>query len=155
MNTIKINQLFSRAQKEAFKNLLLEADPCWEVVCKYLEGDMYVLLYHEIPVAEAVILFRKDFAMYELKNIAVISKFRSKGLAKTLITRLQALYHSKSATMCVGTCTLSKSAQQLYLSCGFSLWFIEKDFFVKNYPLPIFEENGEQCIDMIYMQCNL
>ncbi|KAB4178741.1 N-acetyltransferase, partial [Bacteroides uniformis] len=27
-----------------------------------------------------------------------------------------------------------------------------KNFFVDNYPEPIFEDNGEQCIDMIYLR---
>ena len=35
---------------------------------------------------------------------------------------------------------------------GFVESHIIKNFFIDNYPEPIFEDNGEQCIDMIYLR---
>ena len=39
-----------------------------------------------------------------------------------------------------------------YRKCGFVNSHIIRNFFVYNYPEPIFEDNGEQCIDMVYLK---
>jgi ribosomal protein S18 acetylase RimI-like enzyme len=151
---IEIKLLSNRAQKETYRNLLLDADPSWDMVCKYLDGDMYVLYCDGQPAAEAVVFYRVDLGMPELKNISVSPKFRRKGLAQHLIRHLQTLYSTTADAMCVGTCTISDAALRLYTSCGFSPWFVEKNFFIDNYPQPIFEDNGLQCVDMQYLRCN-
>ena len=151
----EIRQLTTYAQKESFRAMLLDADPCWEMVLNYLDGDMYVLYYNGQPAAEAVIFYREDFGMPELKNILVLPHFRRRGLAQHLISHLQSLYSAQAQAMCVGTSTVSDGALRLYISCGFSPWFVEQNFFTRNYPEPIFEEDGRQCIDMQYLRCDL
>ena len=54
----EIRQLTTYAQKESFRAMLLDADPCWEMVLNYLDGDMYVLYYNGQPAAEAVVFYR-------------------------------------------------------------------------------------------------
>lgn len=77
----EIRQLTTYAQKESFRAMLLDADPCWEMVLNYLDGDMYVLYYNGQPAAEAVVFSREDFGMHELKNVSVLPHFRRRGLA--------------------------------------------------------------------------
>ena len=40
---ITIQQITDMQQKQSFRDLLLDADPSWEMVSGYLNGDMYVL----------------------------------------------------------------------------------------------------------------
>ena len=114
-----------------------------------------MLYYNGQPAAEAVVFYREDFGMPELKNISVLPHFRRRGLAQHLISHLQSLYSAQAQAMCVGTSTVSDGALRLYISCGFSPWFVEQNFFTRNYPEPIFEEDGRQCIDMQYLRCDL
>lgn len=42
----------------------------------------------------------------------------------------------------------------LYQRCGFSIESIEKDYFVRHYPDPIYE-NGIECRDMVRLRMEL
>lgn len=152
---MEIKQLRTRAQKELHRALLLDADPSWEMIETYLGGDMYVLYDGGQAAAEAVVTYREDLGMPELKNIAVAPAFRKRGLARQLIAYLQKRYGAQYGEMCVGTCTISDGPLRLYRSCGFMPWFVEQHFFTHHYPEPIFEEDGRRCIHMQYLRCTL
>lgn len=133
--------------KKEYLDLLLLADPSEEMVDLYLEkGDMFVLYDNGEAVCEAVVYPNSDTEC-ELKNIATAPERQGRGYGKQLIRYLLDYYKGKYGVMLVGTGNTSK-AQDFYKSCGFIYSHTLKDFFVINYPEPIFEE-GEQCIDMI------
>ena len=149
---ITIQQITDMQQKQSFRDLLLDADPSWEMVSGYLNGDMYVLYCDGIPAAEALVYYREDLDLYELKNISVCSDFRRRGLARKLILYILDQYRPLAKGMCVGTATVSDAPIALYESCGFTRWFVRENFFTEFYPEPLIEDNGEQCIDMIYLK---
>jgi len=134
--------------KRAYLSLLLEADPDEKMIDRYLdEGDMYVLLAGGRPVCEAVVTARPDGAC-ELKNLATAEPEQNKGYAGRMLNYLFKVYAPLYPEMYVGT---SDTGVGYYERFGFERAYIEKDFFVKNYPEPIWE-NGRQCVDMIYLR---
>jgi ribosomal protein S18 acetylase RimI-like enzyme len=54
----------------------------------------------------------------------------------------------------IGTGNSSVKQVGLYQRCGFRITGIDKDFFIKHYSEPIFED-GIQCRDMIRMEQEL
>lgn len=137
--------------KKRFLPLLLLADPCEEMIDKYIEdGSMYVLYEEDRVVSECVLWERPDGDI-ELKNLATDPAMQHKGYAKAL---LQAVFSMAKAdgyhTMYVGTC----GAEGFYESLQFTYAYTEKDFFLRNYPEPVID-NGVQCIDMVYLRKDL
>ncbi|MCP9610998.1 GNAT family N-acetyltransferase [Coprobacter tertius] len=137
--------------KKFYLDFLISADPDEGMIDRYLEqGYMYVLEVDGNVVSEAVILPLSDTAC-ELKNLATKEDYQGRGYATALIGYLMQRYSRKYDYMYVGT---SDSGVSFYQRSGFVLDHVVKDFFVKNYSEPIFE-NGRQCIDMIYLKRNL
>jgi ribosomal protein S18 acetylase RimI-like enzyme len=131
--------------REAFRDLLLLADPEWAVVEKYLyEGEMYVLFEGGEAVAEAVVTIREDGAC-ELKNLATAPAFQRKGYARALVDYAARQMAGRFERMYVGT-----SKPELYERMGFTPAYTVKNFFVDNYSEPIWDE-GELCVDMYYL----
>ena len=82
-------------------------------------------------------------------NVAVAEDRQGKGLGKKLI--LHALEVAKSLGVKkveIGTGNSSIGQLALYEKCGFQIIGIIENFFIDNYPEPIFE-NGIQCRDMV------
>jgi ribosomal protein S18 acetylase RimI-like enzyme len=91
----------------------------------------------------------------ELVNIAVDEKQKGKGIGKQLV--LHAIENAKQQgykTMEIGTGNSSIRQLALYQKCGVRITGVDRDFFVKHYPEPIFE-NGIQCRDMIRLSQEL
>jgi Predicted P-loop ATPase fused to an acetyltransferase len=139
--------------KKEYLDLLLLADPSEEMVDLYLDkGDMFVLYDNGEAVCEAVVYPNSDDEC-ELKNIATAPDRQGRGYGKQLVRYMLEHYKGKYDTMLVGTGNSSK-AQDFYKSCGFKYSHTIKDFFVINYPEPIFED-GVQCVDMICFKAAL
>lgn len=135
--------------REAFRELLLLADPEWAVVEKYLyEGEMYALYEGETAVAEALVTFRPDGAC-ELKNLAVEPAFQRKGYARMLVEHVGREMSERFEKMYVGT-----SGPKLYERMGFAPAYTVENFFVDNYSEPVWDE-GELLKDMYYLVRNL
>jgi ribosomal protein S18 acetylase RimI-like enzyme len=131
--------------REAFRALLLMADPEWAVVEKYLyEGEMYVLSEGETAVAEALVTYRSDGAC-ELKNLAVDPAFQRKGYARMLVEHVAREMSERFEKMYVGT-----SGPKLYERMGFVRAYTVENFFVDNYSEPVWDE-GELLKDMYYL----
>ena len=131
--------------REAFRALLLLADPEWAVVEKYLyEGEMYALFEGETVVAEALVTFRPDGAC-ELKNLAVDPAFQRKGYARKLVEHVAREMSGRFEKMYVGT-----SGPKLYERMGFVRAYTVENFFVDNYSEPVWDE-GELLKDMYYL----
>lgn len=85
----------------------------------------------------------------EIKNIALAERERGKGLGKRLV--FSALEEAKKlgfSVVEIGTGNSSLAQLALYQKCGFRMKSIDRDFFIRHYEEPIFE-NGLQCRDMV------
>ncbi len=140
MNITRVDE-----NREAFRDLLLLADPEWAVVEKYLhKGEMYALYEGGQAVAEAIVTVREDGAC-ELKNLAVDPAFQRKGYARMLVEHLARTMSERFDRMYVGT-----SGPKLYERMGFTRAYTVPNFFVDNYSEPVWDE-GELLQDMYYL----
>lgn len=134
--------------KKTYIDLLLLADEKESMIDKYLErGEMFIL-EEEGVIAECVVT-KEDEGKYEIKNIAVLPIYQRKGYGKILIDYLFS-YYSDCKEMYVGTGDVP-SAIGFYNKCGFVESHSIKDYFVKNYDFPIYD-NGIQLVDMVYLK---
>ncbi|WP_088838805.1 N-acetyltransferase [Listeria sp. ILCC792] len=135
--------------------LLYDADPSKEIVADYLaRGECYGLFEHEQLIGTIVLLKTRPKTI-EIMNIAILEEKRGLGYGKNLITQAINIAQKYGArTIELGTGNSSVSQLALYQKCGFRMTHIEKDYFTKHYPEPIFE-NGIECRDMIRLSLNL
>lgn len=141
--------------KERYLDLLLIADPSEEMIMRYLPGsDLYVLKENGQALCVAAMYPLGD-GNYELKNIATSPSCQKKGYGKKMMKQLLEKYRNAPAIYVGtgGTGIPGKEFYQLsfYKKCGFSHSHTIRNFFTDHYPEPIIEENGMQCIDMIYL----
>lgn len=137
--------------KKDYLKLLLLADPDESMIDQYVvKGELFVLFDDHIPVCTAVVVKLSD-SECELKNIATDEKSKHRGFATKMLNHLFHLYQKKFSAMFVGT---SESMVGFYNKFGFVYSHTVKNFFIDNYPEPIFED-GIQCIDMIYLKKDL
>lgn len=140
-----------KKNKKDYLDLLLLADPCEEMIEKYLdEGELYIYVDRTIAVAAAVVYPLKDGGC-ELKNIAVTEKEQGKGIGSIFLKMIMDLVSTKYTYMSVGT---TSQTEAFYKSLGFEYSHTIFNFFVDNYPEAIFE-NGIQCVDMRYLSIRL
>lgn len=136
-------------------DLLLLADPNEDIVREYTErGHCYVAVLDDSIIGVYVLIKTRPLTM-ELVNVAVSESHQGKGLGKALV--LDSIKNAKMNGMKVievGTGSCGMSQLSLYQKCGFKMTWIDKDFFLKHYNEPIFE-NGIQCIDMVRMAKDL
>ena len=79
--------------------------------------------------------------------------FAGQGLGSALVNHLAALYQGRFQEMQVGT---SDNGSPFYRRLGFLPSHVVANFFVDNYPEPIFD-GGQQCVDMVFTssgRCN-
>lgn len=91
----------------------------------------------------------------ELVNIAVAEARQGQGLGKRLV--LHAIEQAKLLgyrTLEIGTGNSSVGQLALYQKCGFRITGVDRDFFLRHYDEPIFE-NGIQVIDMVRLSQDL
>jgi N-acetylglutamate synthase-like GNAT family acetyltransferase len=137
--------------RKEYLKLLLLADPCEDMIDLYLnKGEMYVLEEDNNIICEAVVVKVSDTEC-ELKNIATSEEYQGKGYAKKLTEYLFNMYSINYEVMFVGT---TNSTAPFYNELGFQYSHTVNNFFIDNYPEPIFE--GEvQCVDMVYLKRKL
>lgn len=130
--------------KKDYMDLLLLADPNEKMIERYLyDGEMYVYLDGSEAIAAAVLYPLGDGGC-ELKNIAVKEALQGKGIGSAFLRNLMSLASERFTYMLVGT---TSETEGFYKSLNFTYSHTIPNFFVDNYPEPIFE-NGIQCIDM-------
>jgi len=130
-------------------DLLLLADPSKEKVLAYVENGACYAAFHEQDVIGVYVLLSLSQQTVEIMNVAVKESYQGKGIGKQLIRH--AIAEAKAAgfqTIEIGTGNSSIQQLALYQKCGFRLSSIDRDFFLKHYDEPIFE-NGIQCMDMV------
>ena len=150
---ITIDQVTS--DKEFPWDLLLLADPSRELVAAHVaKGECYVARLNSEVIGEFVIM-PKAPAVWELMNIAVADAHQGQGFGKTLLTEAIRIAQQHGAKILeVGTANCSLMQLAFYQKAGFRIVGVERDFFLKHYPEPMFE-NGIQCMDMVRLELNL
>lgn len=132
-------------------SLLELGDPSIEKIKEYLQkGELYVALMNDQIIGEYVVVPLSEKTV-EIMNIAVDSKWQGKGIGKRLLLdAIQRVKENGYTEVEIGTGNSSVNQIELYKKCGFSIIGIDKGFFLRNYPDPIYE-NGILCEDMVRM----
>lgn len=136
-------------------DLLLLADPSKEMIDDYVaRGSCYVACLND-EIIGAYVLLKTRPSTIEIVNIAIKEEHQGKGHGKSLV--LHAIEQAKecgATSIEIGTGNSSVQQLMLYQKCGFRIVGVDSDFFVRNYPQPIFE-NGIQCKDMVRLRLDL
>lgn len=135
--------------------LLLLADPSERLIRDYTaRGNCYVLEEQEKVIGVYVLLPTRPDTV-ELVNVAVEEAYHGKGYGKELVLHaIQQAKQQKYQTIELGTGNSGVSQLALYQKCGFRMVSIDRDFFLRHYEEPIFE-NGIQVVDMVRLELNL
>lgn len=132
-------------------DLLLLADPSRALVEGYLKrGTCYVAILDDVMVGVYVLLPTRPDTI-ELVNVAVDEAHQGRGIGKKLVEHaIQQARQLGYRTIEIGTGNSSVGQLALYQKCGFRITGVDRDFFLRHYEEPIFE-NGIQVVDMIRM----
>lgn len=143
-----------KENKNNYIDLLLLADPDINIVNSYLnKGDLFILSEESNTISAAIVIeYSKDIC--ELKNIATYEKFQDKGFGRKLVNYIFDYYKNKYNYIVVGTGNSSTNNINFYKSLGFKYYKTIDNFFIDNYPDPIYED-GILCSDMIYFKKEL
>ncbi len=149
--------------KKKYLPLLLLADEQEDMIDRYLDrGTMYVLSVEEENAEEQTmeeqvvgecVVTDEGRGILEIKNLAVAPAFQRRGYGQRLIDFIAETYQNGYAILQVGTGD-SPLTIPFYEACGFWRSHVVKDFFVKNYDHPIYE-NGVLLTDMVYLRRRL
>ncbi|HCN47540.1 MAG TPA: GNAT family N-acetyltransferase [Chryseobacterium sp.] len=135
--------------------LLLLADETTEAIDQYIFNSDIYLLHDGIEDIAVMALYRNSDTELEIKNIAVIEAYRSKGIGSILINKAKEIAKENHyQILTVGTSDTGLQQIRFYERNGFRKTGIRKDFFIENYPSPIYE-NGLQMRDMILLTHHL
>ena len=142
-------------EEEIPYSLLLIADDAVEAIDKYLpHSEVYVCEKREQMIA-VYVLHTIDSTSAEIKNIAVSPEYQGYGIGTYLINNIiQDLSKKGFKSLLVGTGVTSERPIKLYRRLGFKDFKIIKDFFIDNYPQPIYE-GGKRLRDMIVLKLDL
>ncbi|MGF1517876.1 MAG: GNAT family N-acetyltransferase [Nodosilinea sp.] len=144
--------------------LLLDADPSRELINGYIHQSMVMGLMDEdamiapngqsLPIA-VVVLLQRDQQVVEVMNIAVAPSHQGKKLGKLLLAAaIERSRQQGNQRMILGTGNSSIAQLAFYQKMGFRLEAIDRDYFVRTYPEPIFE-NGIWCRDRVLLSRDL
>ncbi len=140
---------------DAPMELLLLADPSEEKVRSYLpESRCFVAMNNGIVIGACVVQPRGT-GVHELMSIAVHPDYQQSGNGTVLLKWVIDFFRRADASQLeVGTGTFGYQLA-FYQRQGFRITSIDRDFFLKNYDEPIFED-GIQLMDMLRLtiRCN-
>jgi len=130
-------------------DLLLLADPSRELVEEYVQRGQCYLAEEDGEVIGVYVLLPTRPQTVEIVNVAVAEAHQGRGIGKQLVKHaIQTAKAQGYKTVEIGTGNSSIGQLALYQKCGFRITGIDKDFFIRHYAEPIFE-NGIPCRDMI------
>ncbi|KAB7672687.1 GNAT family N-acetyltransferase [Bacillus sp. B1-b2] len=135
--------------------LLLTADPSETLVMEYIKRGICNVAKEQDQIVGVYVLLPTRPETIELVNIAVEERKQGMGIGKKLV--LHAIETAKDLgykTIEVGTGNSSINQLALYQKCGFRITYVDKDFFLRHYQEPIFE-NGIPCVDMIRLMMDI
>jgi ribosomal protein S18 acetylase RimI-like enzyme len=128
--------------------LLLLADPSEEKIRSYLSGSKCFVASSGAVVVGACVVQPRGTGTHELMCIAVPPAHQKSGYGTALLDWVIDYFRNSGARQLeVGTGTFGYQLA-FYQRRGFRVASIDRDFFVKNYPEPIFQD-GIQLFDML------
>jgi ribosomal protein S18 acetylase RimI-like enzyme len=132
--------------------LLLLADPSKEQINRYIRNAQCLIAQVDEEIVGEAVIITKDTDTMEIINIAVREGFQGRGIGKKLLYSAIDLARNQGAKRIeIGTGNSSLKQLGIYQRCGFRMFEIWEDYFIKNYPEEIYEE-GIQCRDMIRLK---
>ncbi len=137
-------------------DLLLLADPNREFVDNYLKtSDCFIAIEGDKAVG-VVVVQKQTATMAEVLNLAVDESFQRKGIARRLLRFISDEWAEKNQVELLKVCTGTSAPGplMLYQQEGFDLKELDRDYFVRNYPEPIWE-NGLQCRHQLILEKEL
>lgn len=135
------------ANKGDYLPILLLADEQEDLIYPYLNrGELFVLKDPEVRAA--CVVTDEGEGVLELQNLAVLPEFQRQGYGRALVYWLFSHYAGKAEKMVVGTGD-SPMTVPFYEACGFVFSHRLKDYMLKAYDRPIYE-NGVQLFDKVY-----
>ncbi len=134
--------------KDAPIELLLLADPSEDKVRSYLPRSKCFVASSGGVVVGACVVQPLGEGTHELMNIAIQPAHQKSGYGTALLKWVIDFFHKSGASQIeVGTGTFGYQLA-FYQRHGFRVTRIDRNFFVNNYPEPIFED-GIQLFDML------
>ena len=128
--------------------LLLLADPSEEKIRSYISGSKCFVASMGAEVVGACVVQPLGSETHELMSIAVQPDYQQCGYGTALLKWVIDFYRNAGARQLeLGTGTFGYQLA-FYQRQGFRVTRIDRDFFIKNYPEPIFED-GIQLFDML------
>ena len=128
--------------------LLLLADPSEDKIRSCLSGSKCFVASSGAVVVGACVVQSRGTDAYELMSIAVYPAHQKSGYGTALLKWVIDFFRNAGARQLeVGTGTFGYQLA-FYQRQGFRVTSIDHDFFVDNYPEPIFED-GIQLFDML------
>ncbi|AYB39153.1 GNAT family N-acetyltransferase [Brevibacillus laterosporus] len=136
-------------------DLLLLADPSEMLVMEYVSRGQCYVMEQDGRVIGTYVLIPTRPETVELVNVAVEEEQHGKGYGKQLVRHaIESAKQNNYKTIEIGTGNSSVVQLALYQKCGFRMTHIDRDFFIRHYDEPIFE-NGIQCVDMVRLSQDL
>lgn len=135
--------------------LLLLADETVEAINRYIFDSEIYVLEQENQIIALYALQVLDKEAVEIKNIAVTKEYQGQGIGKSLLK--DATDRAKSRgfkRVIIGTGDILGMPMCFYQKEGFEKYDVKKDFFVRNYPQPIYD-HGVQLKDMVMLKKEL
>lgn len=134
--------------------LLLLADPSEDKIRSYLPDSRCFVVSSGAVVVGACVVRPRGPGTHEVMSIAVHPACQKSGHGTALLKWVIGFFRGSGARQLeVGTGTFGYQLA-FYQRQGFRVTSIDRDFFVRNYPEPIFE-NGIQLFDMLRLTLRL
>lgn len=132
-----------QANEEYPWTLLLDADPDRDLVANYLKNSR-VLVHESMDAIIGVIVYQERETEWEIMNLAVAPERQGQGIGGQLLEAVFASIKEISGEkpILIKTGDLTSPALKLYQAKGFQQIGLVKDYFIDNYPEPIYE-NGQ------------
>ena len=136
-------------------DLLLLADETIEAINKYIFDSEIFILEQENRIIAVYVFQAINKNEIEIKNIAVIIDCQGQGIGKLLLNDVAHRARERGfKTIIIGTGDAATEQLYLYQKEGFEVFDIKENFFIDNYPEPIYE-NGIQLKHMIMLKKEL
>jgi ribosomal protein S18 acetylase RimI-like enzyme len=135
--------------------LLLLADPSRKLVEEYLYRGQCFIAQIDKRIIGVYVLLPTRPGTIEIVNMAVDENYQGRGIGKQLVNHaIQSAKRGGFKTIEIGTGNSGVGQLALYQKCGFRMTSIDRDFFIRHYSEPIFE-NGIQVVDMVRLSQDL
>ena len=129
-------------------DLLLEADPSKASISSYLPDSWCFAASDNERILAACVVKIQISSLAEIYNVSVYPEYQGKGIGSELLAFVLSQLPSKGINRVeLGTGTFGYQLTY-YQRLGFRVDSVMKDYFLLNYPEPIFE-NGIQHQDML------